>query len=172
MSRVRWYGDTAVEQARTGEGAVRDGLFGGLEPGPNKFGDGWLHFADGMALTVVGVGLAYMGVQQGKPLYLVGGVLLALVCFFGTFSVVREDAREKAAAEAGAPRALRLWRPARYCYGCASVFCPDGEPWQGVLTPEQFKELVWTEAGYAHQLPVGDKARGAEVPTDVLLGRS
>ncbi|MEV7884236.1 hypothetical protein ACWD3I_37385 [Streptomyces sp. NPDC002817] len=84
---------------------------------------------------------------------------------------MRDDRREKAAAEAGLPRAERLWRPAHYCYGCTSVFCPGGTPWQGLLTPEQFKKLVWTEAGYGDQLVVGDKAKDAEVPSGVLTGR-
>ncbi|MGW7271849.1 hypothetical protein ACWGH5_15120 [Streptomyces sp. NPDC054864] len=65
---------------------------------------------------------------------------------------MRIDAREKAAEEAGAARADELWRPAHFCSGCSSVFCPDGTPWQGVLTTEQFKKFVWTQAGYADQL--------------------
>lgn len=161
----------AVEQARLGKGAMRDDLYGRLAPGPDKSGDGWMHFGEGMVLTGLGVVLAYMGVHQDKPLYMVGGVLLALVCFVGTIAVVRSDGREKAAAEAGAPRAERLWRPAQYCYGCTSVFCPGGTPWRGVLTPEQFKKLVWTEAGYADQLVVGDKAKEVEIPADALPGR-
>ncbi|WP_405870261.1 hypothetical protein [Streptomyces sp. NBC_00005] len=161
----------AVEQARSGKGAMRDDLYGRLAPGPDKFGDGWMHFGEGMVLTGLGVVLAYRGVHQDKSLYMVGGVLLALVCFVGTIAVVRSDGREKAAAEAGAPRAERLWRPAQYCYGCTLVFCPGGTPWQGVLTPEQFKKLLWTEAGYADQLVVGDKAREVEIPADALPGR-
>ncbi|MGW1216250.1 hypothetical protein ACWD5F_42125 [Streptomyces sp. NPDC002499] len=160
-----------VEQARLGKGALRDDLYGRLAPGPDKSGDGLLHFAEGMVLTGLGVALAYTGVQQAEGLYTIGGVLLALVCFVGTIAVVRSDGREKAAAEAGAPRARQLWHPARYCDGCNSVFCPGGTPWQGMLTPEQFKKLVWTEAGYADQLVVGDKAKDAEIPADALLGR-
>ncbi|KKD02591.1 hypothetical protein [Streptomyces sp. WM6386] len=158
----------AVSQARSGKGAARDDLFGRLAPGPDKAGDGWVHFLEGMVLTGIGIALAYTGVQQDKPLYMAGGALLALVCFFATFAVVRDDRREKAAAEAGIPRAERLWRPAHYCYGCTSVFCPGSTPWQGLLTPEQFKKLVWTEAGYADQLVVGDKAKDAGVPLGVL----
>ncbi|WP_327718678.1 hypothetical protein OG381_27095 [Streptomyces sp. NBC_00490] len=161
-----------VSQARSGKGAMRDDLFGRLAPGPDKTGDGWVHFLEGMVLTGIGIALAYTGVQQDKPLYMGGGALLALVCFLGTFVVVRDDRREKAAAEAGIPRAERLWRPAHYCYGCTSVFCPGGTPWQGLLTPEQFKKLVWTEAGYADQLVVGDKAKDAEIPAGVLPARN
>ncbi|MFJ6084336.1 hypothetical protein ACIQI8_23325 [Streptomyces sp. NPDC092369] len=150
---------------------MRGDLYGRLAPGPDKSGDGLTHFAEGMVLTGIGVALAYTGVHQSKPLYTVGGVLLALICFFGTIAVVRGDGREKSAAEAGAPRAKRLWEPARYCYGCASVFCPGDTPWRGVLAPEQFKKLVWTEAGYADQLVVGDKAKDAEIPADALPGR-
>lgn len=115
----------------------------------------------------VGVGAESQGPGEGadgKVPYTVGGALLALVCFFGTFAVVRGDRREKAAAEAGTPRAERLWRPAHYCYGCTSVFCPGD-------TPEQFKKLVWTEAGYGDQPAVGDMEKEAEVPSGVLPGR-
>ncbi|QWB27344.1 MULTISPECIES: hypothetical protein [Streptomyces] len=158
-----------VEQARGGKGALRDDLHGRLAPGPDKTGDGCMHFAEGMVLTGIGIALVFMGLQQDKPLYTIGGALLALVCFFGTFVVVRDDRREKDAAEAGNPRAERLWRPAYHCSDCSSVFCPGGTPWQGVLTPEQFKKLVWTEAGYADQLPAGDKAKDAELPADVRV---
>ncbi|MET9388906.1 hypothetical protein ABZY20_00600 [Streptomyces sp. NPDC006624] len=157
-----------VELARTGKGAMRDDLYGRLAPGPDKAGDGCLHFAEGVVLTGLGIALGYAGLRQGDPLYLAGGAALALLCLVGTFVVVRGDGREKAAAEAGAPRAESLWRPAHYCSGCVSVFCPDGVPWRGALTPEQFKKFVWTEAGYAGQLPAGDKARDATVPSGLL----
>lgn len=162
---------TTVAQARTGRGASRRDLHGRLAPGPDKSGGGCLHVLEGMALTALGVALAAKGVDEHKILYTAGGVLLALFCFFGLFTVVRDDRREKAAAEAGAGRADRLWRPACYCQGCGSVFCPGGDPWQGVLTPEQFKKLVWTEAGYADQLPAGDKAKDADLPPDALPRR-
>ncbi|MFI6565420.1 hypothetical protein [Streptomyces sp. NPDC050534] len=160
-----------VEEARSGKGAMRDGLYGRLAPGPEKSGDGCMHFAEGMVLTGLGIALAYTGVQQHKTLYLVGGVLLAVVSFVGTIAVVRGDGREKTAAHAGASRAERLWRPAQYCYDCVGVFCPGGTPWQGFLTPEQFKKLVWTEAGYADQLVAGDKALETEIPADALPER-
>lgn len=105
------------------------------------------------------------------PLQLVGGVLLAVVCFFGTIAVVRGGARERTAADAGAPGAERLVAPSPRLLRLRRVFCPGGTPWQGFLTPEQFKKLVWTEAGYADQLVAGDKAREAEVPADVLPGQ-
>ncbi|GGX18180.1 hypothetical protein [Streptomyces lomondensis] len=160
-----------VEQARGGKGAMRDDLYGRLAPGPDKTGDGCMHFAEGMLLTGIGIALACVGVQQEKSLYTVGGAALALLCIIGTLVVVRSDGREKAAVEAGAARAERLWRPAHYCSGCASVFCPGGAPWRGALTPEQFKKFVWTEAGYADQLPAGDKAKGAKIPSDALPER-
>ncbi|MEV3970414.1 hypothetical protein AB0K68_20060 [Streptomyces sp. NPDC050698] len=160
-----------VEQARGGKGAMREDLYGRLAPGPDKGGDGWMHAAQGMVLTGMSIVFSDMGVRQDKPLYTVGGVVLALLCVIGTFVVVRGDRREKAAAEAGAGRAERVWRPAYYCTYCSSVFCPGGIPWQGALTPEQFKKLVWTEAGYAGQLPAGDKARDAQIPVGVFPGR-
>lgn len=61
----------------------------------------------------------------------------------GAIAVVRGDGQEKAAVEAGEARADWLWRSAHYCYGCEAVFCPGGSPWRGMLTPEQFKKLVW-----------------------------
>lgn len=161
-----------VEKARGGKGAMRENRHDRLAPGPNKSGDGCMHFAEGMVLTGLSVAFAYTGVEQDKPLYTVGGVVLALLCFFGTLAVVRSDGREKYAAEAGETRAERLWRPAHYCFGCTSVFCPGDTPWQGVLAPEQFKKLVWTEAGYADQLQPGDKAKDAELPAGVLRERS
>ncbi|MCF3120207.1 hypothetical protein IPZ68_10910 [Streptomyces arenae] len=157
-----------VEQAQTGKRAIRDGLHSRLAPEPDKTGDGCMHFAEGMVLTALGVGLVYTGVQQEKPLYVIGGAVLALVCFFGTFFVVRGDRGEEAAALAGMPLAEPLWRPAHYCVGCTSVFCPGNTPWRGTLTPEQFKKLVWTQAGCADQLPAGDKAKDAQIPEGVL----
>lgn len=153
-----------VEKAQRGKGSLRDNLGTRLAPGPDKSEDGCLHFLEGMVLTGMGGALVYMGLQEHKPLYTLGGAALALICFFGTIMVVRIDAREKADEEAGAARADELWRPAHFCSGCSSVFCPDGTPWQGVLTTEQFKKFVWTQAGYADQLSPGDKAREAEVP--------
>ncbi|MBO8198851.1 hypothetical protein JW613_11110 [Streptomyces smyrnaeus] len=140
-----------VAEAR-GKGGLRNDLLTRLAPGPQKAGDGCLHFLEGMVLTGIGVALAYAGTEQDKPLYLAGGVALALVCFLGTLAVVRGDRRERAAETAGAERAARVWDPAFYCHGCECVFCPGGVPWQGALTPEQFKKFVWTEAGYADQL--------------------
>lgn len=158
----------SVEEATVGKGALREGLAGRLAKGPDKGGDGCLHFVEGMVITGIGIALAVFGVQQHKPLYTAGGIGMALVMFVGTLVVVRSDGREKAAEQAGAERADRLWQPARYCYGCTSVFCPGGAPWQGVLTPEQFKKLVWTQAGYEDQLDGGDKASAAEVPRGTL----
>ncbi|MFD7710217.1 hypothetical protein ACFV6E_38175 [Streptomyces sp. NPDC059785] len=161
-------GARTVGEARGGKGAMRQDLYGRLAPGPDKSGDGCVHALEGLVLTGIGTALAYTGVQQDKPLYTLGGAALALICLVGTFVVVRDDRREKAAAGAGSPRARHLWAPAHYCAGCGSVFCPGGTPWRGVLTPEQFKKLVWTEAGYAGQLAAGDKAKDAEVPAGVL----
>jgi hypothetical protein len=160
-----------VEKARGGKGAMRDDLYGRLAPGPDKTGDGCMHLAQGMALTGMSIVLADVGVQQDKPLYLLGGAALALLCLVGTFVVVRGDGREKAAAEAGSERAERLGRPAYHCPGCSSVFCPGDAPWRGTRTPEQFKQFVWAEAGYADQLLAGDRAKDAKIPSDVLPGR-
>ncbi|WP_019359390.1 hypothetical protein [Streptomyces sp. AA1529] len=147
-------GDTRpVSEARTGKGALRKELGTRLAKGPEKTGDGCMHFLEGMVLTGMGAALAWTGMDQDKPLQLGGGILLAAVCFAGTIVVVRGDRQEQDAESAGAARADALWAPARYCYGCESVFCPGGEPWPGVLTPEEFRTHVWTEAGYADQLP-------------------
>uniref|UniRef100_UPI0031CF76B5 hypothetical protein n=1 Tax=Streptomyces hawaiiensis TaxID=67305 RepID=UPI0031CF76B5 len=93
---------------------MRHDLSGRLAPGPEKSGDGCVHVAEGMVLTGMGIAAAYIGLHQDKPLYLLGGAAFALLCFVGTIVVARSDGREKAAAEAGAQRAERLWRPAHY----------------------------------------------------------
>ncbi|UNO43993.1 hypothetical protein KGS77_17780 [Streptomyces sp. MST-110588] len=160
-----------VTAARVSKGAVRKNLASRLEKGPDKTGDGCLHFIEGMVMTAAAIAFAVWGKGEGKPLYLYGGAALAVLCFFGTIAVVRGEKREKEAAAAGEPRADELYRPARYCHGCDRVFCPDGTPWQGLLTPEQFKKMVWTEAGYASHLGSSDKAKTAEVPPWTLPGR-
>lgn len=157
-----------VRDAISGRAAFREELPTRLAKGPGKGGDGCLHFAEGMVLAGLALAWACMGIDQGKPLYTGGGAVLAVLLFAGTVVVVRGDGREKAAERAGERRAAALWDPAHYCRACESVFCPQGVPWQGLLTPEQFKKLVWTEAGYADLLPVGDKAAGAEVPTGTV----
>lgn len=155
-----------VAEARGGKGALRKELNSRLQKGPEKSGDGCLHFLEGLVLTGMGVALAFMGVDQDNTLYLAGGIALALVCAVGTFVVVRDDGREKHAESSGEMLADRVWAPARYCYGCESVFCPDGTPWRGALTPEQFKKLVWTEGRYADQLTCA--AKDAEIPAGTL----
>ncbi|GGS16032.1 hypothetical protein GCM10010252_64390 [Streptomyces aureoverticillatus] len=160
-----------VREAVGGKGALRKELPSRLAKGPEKGGDGCLHFAEGMVLVGLALAWAYMGADQGKPLYVGGGIGLAVLLFVATLVVVRGDAREKAAERAGSGRADACWLPAHYCRGCESVFCPQGAPWQGLLTPEQFKKLVWSEAGYADQLAPGDKARDAEVPPGAVPGR-
>ncbi|MFD9070641.1 hypothetical protein [Streptomyces lasiicapitis] len=160
-----------MREAIHGKGAFRKELPTRLAKGPDKDWDGFLHFAEGIVLVGLALGWAYMGVDQEKPLYIGGGLVLAVALLVGTLFVVRDDAREKAVERAGLPRADYFWLPARYCGGCESVFCPQGEPWRGVLTPEQFKRLVWSEAGYADQLVAGDKAKDAEVPPGTVVGR-
>lgn len=161
----------AVRDAADGGGAAGKELAARLAKGPDKSGDGLLHFAEGMVLVALSLAWAWMGTDPEKPLYVWGGIALAVLLFIGTLAVVRGDGREKAAERAGAPRAAALWAPAHYCRGCESVFCPQGEPWQGLLTPEQFKRLVWGEAGYADQLPPGDRAKEVDVPSGTLVGR-
>ncbi|MEV0530147.1 hypothetical protein AB0I66_42765 [Streptomyces sp. NPDC050439] len=163
-----------VEQARSNKGARANNLGSRLAKGPEKSGDGsdgCLHFAEGLVLSLMlGGGLAYTGVEQDNPLYTVGGVALGLLIFAVTIAVVRSDGRDKAAAEtSGETLANEYWLPAHYCYTCEGVFCPDGTPWQGVLTPEQFKKLVWRQGCYDRQLPPGDKAKDAEIPPGTLI---
>ncbi|MFD9905240.1 hypothetical protein [Streptomyces sp. NPDC059063] len=152
-----------------GKEARRGGLGTRLAKGPGKAGDGPLHFLEGMVLVALSLAWAYMGTDQGKPLYVGGGIGLAVLLFVATLLVVRGDGREKAAEEAGRERADRLWLPAHYCPDCVSVFCPEGTPWRGLLTPEQFKKLVWTEAGYGDQLAPGDEAKDAVVPPGTVV---
>jgi len=125
-----------------------------------------LHAVEGLIMAGVGIALAQGGLAGHNTVPTVGGTLLALIALSGTALVVRNETRGRAAVTAGEPRADALWRPAHHCPGCASVSCPGGEPWQGRLTPEQFRKLVWTEAGYGGELE--ERARTADVPPGTL----
>ncbi|MEU6367927.1 hypothetical protein ABZ876_19830 [Streptomyces sp. NPDC046931] len=163
-------GARAVPEVCADHAAGREGLADRLarSPGvPSRF-DSFLHFVEGMLMVGVGVALAYGGVDDDQPFFTVGGSLLAVLVFAGTIVVVRGEGRERALVAAGAPRADALWRSAYYCAGCASVFCPGGAPWQGRLTPEQFKKLVWTEAGYGKQLE--ERFTDVELPPGIPAG--
>lgn len=128
---------------------------------PSRF-DTFLHFVEGMILVAMGAYLARSGVQNDKPVYTIGGSLLAVALFVGTLVVVRGELRERTTVVAGEPRAERLWQSAHYCSACGSVFYPAGTPWRGTLTPEQFQKYVWTEAGYDKEL--ADKVREVPLP--------
>ncbi|MEU8591863.1 hypothetical protein AB0C59_33540 [Streptomyces sp. NPDC048664] len=163
-------GVRAVPEVCADRTAMRDGLADRLARTPevaSRF-DGWLHFLEGMVMVGVGVALAYSGVESRKPLYTIGGSLLAVLLLVGTIVVVRGEGRDRALVTAGEPRADALWRSAYYCPGCASVFCAGGTPWQGLLTPEQFKKLVWTEAGYAKQLE--ERFEDVDLPPGTTTG--
>ncbi|MDX2826361.1 hypothetical protein PV416_36155, partial [Streptomyces ipomoeae] len=130
--------------------ARRGGLVDRLAkaPGVHSGSDSVLHFLEGMVLSGIGVGLAYSGVQNDKPLYTIGGSILAVLLFVGTLAVIRDERRERNIVASGRARAEGLWSPAYHCSSCDSVFYPGGSPWPGPLTPEQFKKYVWTEAGF------------------------
>ncbi|MEH0637041.1 hypothetical protein ACFU6M_19045 [Streptomyces bottropensis] len=121
-------------------------------PGAHSRFDSFTHFLEGMVLAGIGAGLAYSGVQNDKPLYTVGGSVLAVLLFAGTLWVIRGESRERATVTAGGPRAEALWRPAHHCASCDSVFYPGGSPWPGPLTPDQFQKYVWTEAGFQQHM--------------------
>ncbi|WP_051856400.1 hypothetical protein [Streptomyces sp. NRRL B-1347] len=112
-----------------------------------------LHAVEGLVLVALTLGWAAMGADQGKPLYVVGALALTAVIAVVTCVVVRDDLRGRGAVRAGAARAESIWLPARYCVGCDAVFCPEGAPWQGPVTPERFTRLVWTQGGYGDRLP-------------------
>ncbi|MFD5625076.1 hypothetical protein [Streptomyces sp. NPDC127072] len=137
-------------------------------PGSTDAFDSFLHFVEGTVIAGLGVGLAYTGTRQDNPLYTVGGVLWAVILFAVTIVVIRGEARERDVVNVGEPRAERMRRAAYHCSACDSVWCPDGSEWQGTLTPEQFKKLMWTTAGYADRLAPDDKAREATVPAEAL----
>jgi hypothetical protein len=128
-------------------------------PGTHSRFDSFTHFLEGLVLAGIGAGLAYSGVQNDKPLYTVGGAILAVLLFAGTLWVIRGESRERATVTAGKPRAEDLWRPAHHCASCESVFYPTGSPWPGPLTTDQFRKYVWTEAGFDQHMD----ARLAEV---------
>ncbi|GGV71365.1 hypothetical protein GCM10010277_83210 [Streptomyces longisporoflavus] len=162
-----------VEQAQSGKGALTKNLGTRLAKGPENSGsgDGCMHFAEGLVLSLMfGGGLAYTGVEKDNQLYTIGGVVLGLLILAVTIAVVRNDGRDKDAETSGEMLANEYWLPAHYCYGCEGVFCPDGTPWQGVLTTEQFKKLVWRQGRYDRQLQPGDKAKDAEIPPGTLTG--
>lgn len=159
-----------VEQARSGKGALNKNLGTRLAKGPEKSGDGCIHFLEGLLLGLtLGGGLTYKGVVEHNPLYTVGGVVLGLLIFAVTLAVVRTDGRDKDAETSGETLANEYWLPAHYCYNCEGVFCPGDTPWQGVLTTEQFKKLVWLQGRYDRQLPPGDKAKDAQIPPGTLI---
>ncbi|MCW7942520.1 hypothetical protein AAW14_10770 [Streptomyces hygroscopicus] len=163
-------GARTVPEVSVDHTAMRDGLSDRLAPSPgapSRF-DGCVHFVEGMLMAGIGVALAYSGIDNDKPLYTIGGSLLAVLLFVGTIVVVRGEGRERARVEAGESRADALWRSAYYCSGCASVFCPGGTPWQGLLTPEQFKKFMWTEAGYGKQLE--EQFKDVDLPPGILTG--
>ncbi|WP_319244397.1 hypothetical protein [Streptomyces sp. MB09-02B] len=137
-------------------------------PGVESRFDSSLHFLEGMALTVVCAGLAQHGVQDDKPLFTIGGAVLAVLLFVGTLWVVRGEARERATVAAGRPRAEELWNPAHHCASCESVFYPTGSPWAGPLTTDQFRKYVWTEAGFTKQLD--EKLKQVELPPRTPTG--
>lgn len=156
-----------VQETCADPASVHDGLSDRLasRPGVASRGDSWLHFAEGALMTGVCAGLAYRGVQGGKPLYAIGGSLLAVVLFIGTIAVIRSEARGRRFVTAGEARAEELSRSASHCSGCGSVFFPGGTPWQGPLTPEQYQKYVWTEAGYDKQLD--EKAKDVALPPGI-----
>jgi hypothetical protein len=144
----------AVPDVCADHDAVRSGLADRLAGKPetaSRFDSG-LHFVEGTVMAGVCAGLAYSGVQSGNPLYTIGGSLLAVLLFAGTLLVIRGEARGRRRVAQGEERADRLWTAASYCSSCAAVFFPGGDPWQGSLTPEQFRKYVWTDAGYGEQL--------------------
>ncbi|MFD4482775.1 hypothetical protein ACFWPU_42640 [Streptomyces sp. NPDC058471] len=161
-----------VEQAQSGKGALTKGLGSRLAKGPEKSGDGngCIHFLEGLVLSLMfGGGLTYQGVVEDNQLYTVGGVVLGLLIFAATLAVVRDDGQKKDAETSGETLANEFWLPAHYCYSCEGVFCPGGTPWQGILTTEQFKKLVWRQGCYDRQLQPGDKAKDAEIPPGTLI---
>lgn len=163
-------GARTVPEISVDHTAMRGGLSDRLAPSPgapSRF-DGCVHFVEGMLMAGIGVALAYSGIDNDKALYTIGGSLLAVLLFVGTIVVVRGEGRERARVEAGESRADALWRSAYYCSGCASVFCPGGTPWQGLLTPEQFKKFMWTEAGYGKQLE--EQFKDVDLPPGILTG--
>lgn len=154
-----------------GEEARRRDLTGRLAKAPD--GDGHeFDVADaleGLVLIAIGIGAIVLGVHEHKLLYVAGGAGWLALLAVGAFFYFRGKRKSRNAVSAGEARVNHLWHPAHYCYSCDAVFCPGNTPWRGVLAPEQFKMLVWTEGGYADRLN-GDKAHGAVVPPGTVPG--
>ncbi|WP_030382459.1 MULTISPECIES: hypothetical protein [unclassified Streptomyces] len=157
-----------VAEAVADPASLHDGLTDRLAKAPATASRGTttLHAVEGLIMAGVGLALAHGGLTGHTTVHTVGGTLLTLLALAGTALVVRNESRGRATVTVGEPRADALWQPAYHCPGCASVSCPGGEPWQGRLTPEQFRKLVWTEAGYGGELE--ERARTAVVPPGTL----
>ncbi|MFM9454996.1 hypothetical protein [Streptomyces europaeiscabiei] len=137
-------------------------------PGVESRFDSFVHFLEGMAMAGVCAGLAQHGVQEDKPLFTIGGSVLAVLLFAGTLWVIRGESRERTTVTAGKPRAEDLWNPAHHCASCESVFYPTGSPWPGPLTTDQFRKFVWTEAGFDKHLD--EQLRQVELPPRTPTG--
>lgn len=121
---------------------------------------------EALVFLALAVALAWNGWEEGSTLKLSGGVVAAAVVVICTVAALRSDQREVVLVEAGWSTANRLTARAYYCHQCDQVFCPGDTPWRGMLTPEQFKKLIWTEAGYGEKLT--GKARKSEIPAETL----
>jgi hypothetical protein len=109
------------------------------------------------ALVFVGAGLAGAGwgLKEHHTGYLIGG-LAAAALGVSWFFIRRSAKQSNARIGEGRIRADRVWDTGWWCHHCELVFSPAAS-WNGMLTPEQFQEMVWTAGGYAEKLPRGDR---------------
>jgi hypothetical protein len=161
-----------VGEAWSGQGSTKKNLADRLARGPKVSHEGCSHFIEGVILSLLaGAGLAFLlawlGIENQSVVFTIAAIVAVLGIVL-TIKVIRKGNREMKDLEAGHALADLLWSPAHYCYTCEGVFCPGGAPWRGVLTPEQFKLLVWRQGGYEEQL--GGKERNTEIPPGTLIG--
>ncbi|GAA4930598.1 hypothetical protein GCM10023237_60790 [Streptomyces coeruleoprunus] len=150
-----------MAEARSDGRGRRDDLATRLAPAPEHSGDGCVHFVEGMVIAfVAGAAGKYFADDRGLPWLTAVGAVVAVLIVVGTIALLRSETRDARRVRAGAPQAAALTAGARYCYTCRGVFHSSGGPWQGLLTPEQFRRHVWTAAGYGDLLDA--KAKGDE----------
>ncbi|MBZ4323781.1 hypothetical protein [Streptomyces huiliensis] len=154
-----------VAEARTDKRGYRVGLPNKLAPAPDHDAvvDGCAHFAEGLVLAgLAGFAADHFADKWGLPRSEVIGGIVAALMVVGLIFFLRSENRDARRVRAGRDRAAELTGDARYCFPCGGVFHPSGTPWQGLVTPDQYRRHVWTGAGYGDLLD--GKGQAAPMP--------
>ncbi|MDT0323104.1 hypothetical protein [Streptomyces millisiae] len=157
----RTWENVPVAEARVDERGRAEKLPTRLAIAPAPGGDRFMHAVEGVLIAVVaGAAGGYYAEERDLPWLTAVGAVAAVLILAATFAIVRGETRDERRVRDGRPRADALSAGARYCFRCRGVF-HSGAHWPGVLTPEQFRHLVWTGAGYGDQLDGKAKQAGA-----------